>query len=217
MDGDESDTIYFLVPLLLVNFASLALAMYQSYKARNLPTEFSESSYLSMAMISLIETCMIGVPILFVVGDDPTSNFLMISSLVNIACLSILLPIFLPKFINRHFQDPGGRRCRHIDMGTTSGEKYSNDSRVRGTTAPRMREDDGNDTPTSTSGTLAIVVRRQQHDKQDTKHHPYHHVQRATSSGGTHSADASCGQENIRLGSIPDVPEGENEDEDTST
>jgi hypothetical protein len=170
-----------------------------------------------MAMISLTETCIIGVPILFVVGDDPTSNFLMISSLVNIACLSILLPIFLPKFINRHFQDPGGRRGRHIDMGTTSGEKHSNDSRARGTTdRPPMREDD------APSGTLAIVARRRQHHpKQDMKRHPYHHqyhhVQCPTSSGGTHSADASCQENNIQLGSIPNVPEGENEDEDTTS
>jgi competence protein ComGC len=41
---------------------------------------------------------VIGAPILFVVGDDPTSFMLIRSLLVSIICFAVLLPLFVPKF-----------------------------------------------------------------------------------------------------------------------
>jgi ABC-type branched-subunit amino acid transport system substrate-binding protein len=99
---NDVNVLAFQIPLLLVNFAALVIATYQSYRGRNLPTEFSESSQLAMSMASLLESLLLGAPILFVVKDDPTASFAVSSSLLSIACLCILLPVFVPKFQNRN-------------------------------------------------------------------------------------------------------------------
>jgi gamma-aminobutyric acid type B receptor len=50
----------FSIPLVVTNIIILFLATYQSYQAKDLPTEFSETLYLSFTMIGLTETFIIG-------------------------------------------------------------------------------------------------------------------------------------------------------------
>lgn len=50
----------FLIPLAVLNLLLLVLATYQSYKARSLPMEFSETKFLFLSMISLSETLLLG-------------------------------------------------------------------------------------------------------------------------------------------------------------
>jgi 7 transmembrane sweet-taste receptor of 3 GCPR/Receptor family ligand binding region len=86
----------------ILNLSVLVFALYQAYVARNLPTEFSESTYIGIAMALLLEVVLISVPILFLASDDPTVVFLVRSILATVSALSILLPVFLPKFIQRN-------------------------------------------------------------------------------------------------------------------
>lgn len=148
--NDDKTTFYFVVPLVVLNMTGVFFAAYQAYLARNIPTEFSESSYLSLAMISLMETLILGGPILFTVHDNPTSNFLIQSSLVNIACLSILVPIFLPKYRHRNSKSPSNP----MDM---SSMRKARQSASRNFGSGGM---DGTGTEWSTRGHMAIVARR---------------------------------------------------------
>lgn len=50
----------FTVPLVLANVMVLLMATYQSWKARNLPTELSETKYLAFSLLSLTETFVMG-------------------------------------------------------------------------------------------------------------------------------------------------------------
>ena len=48
------------VPLVLTNAIVLGMATFQSYRARDLPSDFSETSYMAISMISLSEVFILG-------------------------------------------------------------------------------------------------------------------------------------------------------------
>jgi ABC-type branched-subunit amino acid transport system substrate-binding protein len=100
--SDETTGAILLSLIAGVNMSALVFALYQAYLARKLPTDFNESAYIAMAMASLFETIIIGVPLLFLASDDPTTSFLIRSILICISCLAILLPIFVPKWLQRN-------------------------------------------------------------------------------------------------------------------
>lgn len=58
-----------------MNLLALIFANYQVYKARILPTDFSESSYIAVSMASLLETSFLAVPLLFLDSDAPSSVY----------------------------------------------------------------------------------------------------------------------------------------------
>jgi gamma-aminobutyric acid type B receptor len=97
VNNRESAETTFLYLLAAVNVTALLFSNYQSYRARNLPNEFNETFYLAMTNLIILEGLVIGVPILFVVGDDPAAFMLIRSLLVSIICLAMLVPMFLPK------------------------------------------------------------------------------------------------------------------------
>ncbi|CAB9507599.1 Gamma-aminobutyric acid (GABA) B receptor [Seminavis robusta] len=106
---DRSKLYGFLIPMLLVDLCGLIAATYQSFRARNLPTMYSESSYLAVSMISLVETLAIGGPILFALdGTNPTAFYVASTTVLCITCFTILLPVFLPKFWMRNMAAPRG-------------------------------------------------------------------------------------------------------------
>ena len=53
-------------------------------------------------MGSLLEVFVLGIPVLFLASSDPSTNFLIRSILVAVTSLSVLLPIFLPKYVQRN-------------------------------------------------------------------------------------------------------------------
>jgi hypothetical protein len=94
----ETAAMIFPFSLGAVNVIALWFSNYQSYRARSLPCEFNETFYLAVTNFVMFEGMVIGAPILFVVGDDPTSFMLIRSLLVSIICFAVLLPLFVPKF-----------------------------------------------------------------------------------------------------------------------
>lgn len=47
--------VAFAVSLIVINGCALVLAVWQAYLARNIKTEFSESTYIGMAMVCISE------------------------------------------------------------------------------------------------------------------------------------------------------------------
>jgi Receptor family ligand binding region/7 transmembrane sweet-taste receptor of 3 GCPR len=97
----ESDpsAYYFAVPLLVVNASSVGFACYQSYKASDLPIEFSESKHLAVSTAFLLEAFLLGCPIVVISRRDPTAYFIVQCLLLFALCMSILLPVFIPKYV----------------------------------------------------------------------------------------------------------------------
>jgi gamma-aminobutyric acid type B receptor len=98
-DLDNSGVTWKVAAALLAatNGAALILANVEAYKARAVSTEYGESKYIAMAMGSMLQIMLVGVPLLFLVDDNPSAKYFIRSSIVFIICMSILLFIFVPK------------------------------------------------------------------------------------------------------------------------
>jgi hypothetical protein len=86
-----------LIVLGLVNGLALVLANVEAYKARAITTEYGESKYIAMIMASILQVIVVGMPLLFLVDDNPTASYFIRSSIVFVICMSILLMMFVPK------------------------------------------------------------------------------------------------------------------------
>lgn len=86
-----------LIVLGIVNGAALILANIEAYKARRITTEYGESKHIAMIMGSILQVIIVGLPLLFLVDDNPTASYFIRSSIVFVICMSILLLIFVPK------------------------------------------------------------------------------------------------------------------------
>lgn len=94
----------FMALIILINVAAILLSLYQSYQARNLPTDFNESYYIAVSTFSLLESMILGGPLLVLVRDNPSADFLIKSVLVTIVCATILLFTFIPKYLQRNIR-----------------------------------------------------------------------------------------------------------------
>ena len=100
--GDDALQYFFAALILFVNVVAIVFLLYQSYQARNLPTEFNESLYVCVTTVSLLEALLLAGPLLLLVYDSPSADFMIKSILVTIAGLAILLPMFIPKYLQRN-------------------------------------------------------------------------------------------------------------------
>ena len=89
----------YLSVIVAIDLSLLVFSNYQAYLARALPSEFSESSHIAIAMASMLEICILVIPLLFLKSTDPSIDFVIRSLMASVTSLSILIPIFLPKFI----------------------------------------------------------------------------------------------------------------------
>lgn len=89
----------FIIVLFLVNGTVLVIANIYAYKCRNLETEYSESRYIFLIMSSVLQVCLIGLPISILVHTQPITYFTVTSLLIFIICSDILGFIFIPKII----------------------------------------------------------------------------------------------------------------------
>ena len=89
----------YLVPLAVVNIGVLLLANWNAYRARGIESEFSESKHIAIAMGSLLQALLSGVPISFVVRDLPKAFYLVLAFTVFITCMAVLFVIFVPKIM----------------------------------------------------------------------------------------------------------------------
>jgi len=69
--GAVGNSIPYVVVIAVVNITALVVANIQAYRARNVRTEFNESSYIAMANVSFLQAIFICVPILFLTRENP--------------------------------------------------------------------------------------------------------------------------------------------------
>lgn len=82
----------------------LCIASWQAWQSRDIESEFSESTYIGLAVFSTLQAFMTGIPLVTIVRKIPQAFYIVVTLLVFLLCLSILLLIFLPKVIMQ-------RRC----------------------------------------------------------------------------------------------------------
>ena len=95
-ESQTNQTIFY-VFFFLLNASALVIANWQSYQGRNYETEFNESANIAFSMLLLTEAAVLGLPVLFLVKEEPGAFFLVRTILIVITSIGVLLPIFLPK------------------------------------------------------------------------------------------------------------------------
>jgi hypothetical protein len=101
--------------LMGVTAAALALLNVESYRARNLPSEFNETSLIALTNLILLEAVLISIPLL-VGTDDSRSAWVAVRGLLNfVICMGVLLPAFATKFSSK--EGVPDRRRVHVRPG----------------------------------------------------------------------------------------------------
>lgn len=88
---------WYIIAAAILDFGILLLSAYQSYKARNLSTEFAESKYIFRALLCILLVAFVGTPVLILAKSSPDSTTFVVAAMNFVICLSILLFIFVPK------------------------------------------------------------------------------------------------------------------------
>jgi hypothetical protein len=101
MVQEDSTSWKIIVSILgLLNGAALVASNVEAYKARKVDTDYGESSYIGLIMGSYLQIVMVGLPLYFLVQDNPTAKFFVSSSMVFLMSMSVLLLLFIPKWRN---------------------------------------------------------------------------------------------------------------------
>jgi len=77
-----------------LHFTVLTYASFLCYKTRHLPSRFAEGKYLSLAMASNLEVMLLGVPVLIIVGNQPSTGFFVRSAIIFLNDFAVLGFIF---------------------------------------------------------------------------------------------------------------------------
>ena len=98
----------FIAALGVVNLGSVAFALVQAYQARNISTEYSESSYIFRAMAIILYGSFLGAPVLVISGPNIEAYYFVWVGLIFILASSIDVLIFLPKIRTMRKQKENG-------------------------------------------------------------------------------------------------------------
>eukprot|EP00977_Amphora_coffeiformis_P026195 scaffold24543_cov195-Amphora_coffeaeformis.AAC.18 len=95
----------FLIPLGVINLSLVAVACWQAFEARGIHSAFAEAKYIGLAILSMFQAFLTGVPIIVIAKDAPESFYLALVFFLFTLCMAILLLIFVPKMLShRRFQ-----------------------------------------------------------------------------------------------------------------
>mmetsp|Transcript_26914 Transcript_26914/g.59802 ORF Transcript_26914/g.59802 Transcript_26914/m.59802 type:complete len:280 (-) Transcript_26914:91-930(-) len=95
-DANKQD-LTFLLLTVSINLTALIYANVEAIRGRSIRTQYSESKFIGLTMLILLQAFIIGIPLFIVAYDSPTARFVVTSSLAFILCTAVLLPMFLPK------------------------------------------------------------------------------------------------------------------------
>mmetsp|Transcript_30664 Transcript_30664/g.64052 ORF Transcript_30664/g.64052 Transcript_30664/m.64052 type:complete len:796 (-) Transcript_30664:641-3028(-) len=96
----RSDTsVAYLVPLAALNFLVVVISCWQALEAKDIQSEFSESKYIGLAVASLFQGFLTGIPVIVVVRDEPKAYYLIVTLMIFLLSMVLLWLIFLPKIM----------------------------------------------------------------------------------------------------------------------
>jgi hypothetical protein len=128
----ENGAAPYLACLAAVNLGAVVLANIQAYKARNLSDDLSESKYIGIIMICLLQTWLTGGPVLFLVYDHPVSLYVVVSMITFLTCMAVLFLIFIPKILLWKEWKSGTINGEYSKGGQKLGDSVLRGSRVSG-------------------------------------------------------------------------------------
>jgi 7 transmembrane sweet-taste receptor of 3 GCPR len=140
----SSDSWKIIVSFLgVLNGAALIASNVEAYKGRNVDTDYGESSYIALIMGSFLQIVLVGVPLYFLVYDNPTAKFFVSSSMVFLICMSVLLLLFIPKWRNWIKKPIGVKDSRSLMLSSGvpgNSRPASADSQLNSEVEPACKE-----------------------------------------------------------------------------
>ena len=80
-----------------VNLIVSLISLVQAYECRKISTEYSQSFWISSALVCIVQVWLVGLPALKLLSDNPPATFFVKFGIVFITCMSSLLLLFVPK------------------------------------------------------------------------------------------------------------------------
>jgi hypothetical protein len=107
----------------------LTVACWQAFEARDIECEFAEAKYIALAVFSMSQGFLTGIPIVAVAKDIPEAFYLILTILLFVVCMVVLLLIFLPKILmQRRYGKMSIRdqkRAMAASVRLSSGQRFS--------------------------------------------------------------------------------------------
>jgi len=98
--GDyKGGAIPYVVPIIVINLTVIVIANIQAYRARHIETAYSESKYISLIMLSMLQAWVVGVPILALIRENPQATYVVMAMVIFATCMATLLFLFVPKIV----------------------------------------------------------------------------------------------------------------------
>lgn len=85
--------------LLAIDGIAIVITLWQAYVARNITTDLSESKFIALAVTAIFEATFIGVPVLYLVSEQPSAVLFLSSAIIIVSVAAILGFIFVPKYL----------------------------------------------------------------------------------------------------------------------
>ena len=89
----------FVGPLIALHVCLLIYANVTAYSARNVKSDYQESTWVALSMVSQFQILVLAVPVLTMVAEDPVTSFFLRVGVIFINDLGVLLLIFAPKLL----------------------------------------------------------------------------------------------------------------------
>jgi len=99
---DSDGKLPYGISLFVINIGALLLASYEAYRAKDIPLEYAESSYIFKATACILLVCFMGIPVMVIAYDNPSAVLFVFTGIIFVTSCCVLLFIFVPKIrINR--------------------------------------------------------------------------------------------------------------------
>jgi len=95
---DDGNALAYIGSLLAIDGIAILITLWQAYEARHITTDLSESKYIGLAVVAIFEASFIGVPVIYIVNDQPNAVLFLSSAIIFVSVLAILGFLFGPKY-----------------------------------------------------------------------------------------------------------------------
>ena len=95
--AQEGNALAYIGSLLAIDGVAILITLWQAYEARHITTDLSESKYIGLAVVAIFEATFIGVPVIYIVNEQPNAVLFLSSAIIFVSVLAILGFLFGPK------------------------------------------------------------------------------------------------------------------------
>ena len=98
--------------IVAVNGGAFIISTIQSYRCRNLPSQYNETFYVWITSLIISESLFFSIPVLHLVNEDPSATMVSQSFITTVFALAVLIPMFFPTMLSLRsgFEDDDARQ-----------------------------------------------------------------------------------------------------------